>query len=992
MKSGEIKLIISYESKSYDVSTCNLGDKLENAINDFIIKKKLDINSLLIYYRGKSLSEEDLKKTISQIINNQDTYERKICLLLYRKYRKDIRNVTPKNSNINIVLIINPKNIFIFQGTKEETIKNILNNNINSMEIDINSYNFQYQEGNIDTNKKFNAIANTIDQNFSGITLCAFPRTKLTVNFVDIKNNNNNNNEQFSKECYLEDKLEDVCKDYCDKNRKSINNIIFRYNLKDINLEQTFDELLPKKTKSDITSKNELLTVNGSSEININVIELNCCEKNIIKTMAIILVLLSIITSLVIIIVRTKKSGDSIGKYNFLNPAKSDDLYNGGSNPEDPYDTSNTKPPNTENDSTKSSDNSHDTGNDPENTKETTKPTTKICQPGYFIPDGGSTASDCAKCRLKGCIDCKGTSDNNECINCGGLESIYNDGKIIECKNTCEIGEEEKCLTCYEDKIECKSCNIGYKLVNGKCRLDFYVKAIYQVNSPGDTIQLYNRDSKGYVSQLMIGKDIITSPKTNEYQFKKEGLQSVYIKFVETKSTSNTGFFKNIDKLVSVVFSDFNEYFPDLGIRSLFEGCINLISVDISNLSKFSWAYTDRMFYGCIKLEYVNFNITYILKSRNIYGMFYNCWSLKSIDLSKLDVSEASSFDNMFFNCTSLETINIENFSLKKDSTSMNYMFKNCVSLKSLDLSSFKPYKLTSMQHAFYNCYSLTSINLKNMYTNSVTNMNYLFYNCSSLRYLDISSFNTEKVLYMNNLFTNCKSLTSIKFSNNFNTNKVIQMAALFTNCNSLKIIDYPIPVKYSNLSYFFSNCHSLTSVNLENFVTSSTTRMEYMFSNCYSLTSVNLENFDTSIVYYMNHMFYNCHSLTSVNLENFDTIKASNFEYMFSNCYKLEFIDTPNFNYQYTIRIANMFSGCYSLTSINFPISKSVSANFTGIFFDCPNLKFVNFSFVKDRNSNYKLFNKNISDTGTLILKKSLYGASYSDFVPANWDVTLLD
>jgi len=112
----------------------------------------------------------------------------------------------------------------------------------------------------------------------------------------------------------------------------------------------------------------------------------------------------------------------------------------------------------------------------------------------------------------------------------------------------------------------------------------------------------------------------------------------------------------------------------------------------------------------------------------------------------------------------------------------------------------------------------------------------------------------------------------------------------------------------------------------------------------------------------------------------------------MFSNCYKLEFIDTPNFNYQYTIRIANMFSGCYSLTSINFPISKSVSANFTGIFFDCPNLKFVNFSFVKDRNSNYKLFNKNISDTGTIILKNNLYGTSYTKYVPSNWDVTLLD
>ena len=45
--------------------------------------------------------------------------------------------------------------------------------------------------------KKIIKIIKIIDKNFSGITLCAFPRTKLTVNFVDIKNNNNN--EQFRR-------------------------------------------------------------------------------------------------------------------------------------------------------------------------------------------------------------------------------------------------------------------------------------------------------------------------------------------------------------------------------------------------------------------------------------------------------------------------------------------------------------------------------------------------------------------------------------------------------------------------------------------------------------------------------------------------------------------------------------------------------------------------------------------------------------------------
>ena len=856
-------------------------------------------------------------------------------------------------------------------------MKEILKSFMKEKGLDFNKMIFKYEDKEIDINKNYDDFANSEEKKYSRLILYYYvrsPKSPITINFIHKK---------FSKyeECFLEDKIRDIVNKYCSENQMNINNLVFKHGNIPINLDNNFFYLNSKEpNKGDETSSN--FSMNKNQKIlEIMVIDKIKDDSKIpLKNIVIIIgIIIVIIIVTIIIITVPKKNGEK--NDDLPNTTNSDESNGGGSDLKDPNDTNDDNPQGGGNDKENPSDknndgpnsggndkenpsdtnndgpnnggsdpgNPNDTNNDnpnssennPENPKETTKPSTKICQPGYFIPDGGSTASDCAKCRLKGCIDCKGTSENNECINCGGLESIYNDGKIIECKNTCEIGEEEKCSACYEDKIECKSCNIGYKLVNGKCRLDFYIKAIYQVNAPGDTIQLYNSDRKEYVSQLIIGTDIITSPKTNEYQFKNEGFQPVYIKFSKYKTGSyNSGFFKNIDKLVSVYFSDFNEYLPDLFLQSLFEGCKNLISVDISNLYGFSPVFAYNMFNGCIKLEYVNFNITYILKSTKIDYMFYNCWSLKSIDLSKLDVSEVSSFDNMFFNCTSLETINIENFSLKKDSTSINYMFKNCFSLKSLDLSSFKPYKLTSMTHAFYNCYSLTSINLNNMYTSSVTNMNYLFYNCSSLRYLDISSFNTEKVLYMSNLFTNCKSLTSIKFSNNFNTNKVTQMAALFTNCNSLKIMDCPITVKYFNLSYFFSNCHSLTSVNLE----------------------------------------------------NFDTIKATNFDYMFSNCYKLEFIAKSNFNFQGTIRMVNMFSGCYSLTSINFPISNSVYANFNQIFFDCPNLKFVNFSFVKNTNSDYHLFNENISDTGTIILKNNLCYSSYTKYVPPNWNVTLLN
>ena len=66
------------------------------------------------------------------------------------------------------------------------------------------------------------------------------------------------------------------------------------------------------------------------------------------------------------------------------------------------------------------------------------------------------------------------------------------------------------------------------------------------------------------------------------------------------------------------------------------------------------------------------------------------------------------------------------------------------------------------------------------------------------------------------------------------------------------------------------------------------------------------------------------------------------------------------------------MFSGCYSLTSVDFSKVNPKGAYFNKIFYDCPNLNFVNFSFCTyNGGTNQKLFNENISSHGTLILKK---------------------
>ena len=44
------------------------------------------------------------------------------------------------------------------------------------------------------------------------------------------------------------------------------------------------------------------------------------------------------------------------------------------------------------------------------------------------------------------------------------------------------------------------------------------------------------------------------------------------------------------------------------------------------------------------------------------------------------------------------------------------------------------------------------------------------------------------------------------------------------------------------------------------------------MYSDCSSLTNINLSNFNTNNVINMGSMFYKCSSLTNLNLSNFNT------------------------------------------------------------------------------------------------------------------------
>lgn len=98
---------------------------------------------------------------------------------------------------------------------------------------------------------------------------------------------------------------------------------------------------------------------------------------------------------------------------------------------------------------------------------------------------------------------------------------------------------------------------------------------------------------------------------------------------------------------------------------------------------------------------------------------------------------------------------------------------------------------------------------------------------------------------------------------------------------------------------------------------TSQVTDMSYFFSNNGSLTSLDLSNFDTSNAIDMRSMFYDCRALTSLDLSSFNTSNVTNMSYMFRYCGKLETLDLSNFNTDAVKNSSNAFKDCTKLTTV---------------------------------------------------------------------------
>ena len=215
---------------------------------------------------------------------------------------------------------------------------------------------------------------------------------------------------------------------------------------------------------------------------------------------------------------------------------------------------------------------------------------------------------------------------------------------------------------------------------------------------------------------------------------------------------------------------------------------------------------------------------------------------------------------------------------------------------------------------------SITTVVFDNSFVNctSLTSTYGWFYGCKNLITItDISNLKTDNVADMSYMFSDCSSLKTLNVSG-FKTDNVVNIWFMFSGCSSLTSLD----VSGFNMGNvwemfgMFSGCSKLTSLDLGDFNTENVRYMTGLFGECSSLTSLDVSGFNTTNVIDMNSMFRNCSSLTSLDLSNFNTSNVTDMSFMFWRCNNLLSLDISNFNTA-NAEMDRIFEECSSLASI---------------------------------------------------------------------------
>lgn len=458
----------------------------------------------------------------------------------------------------------------------------------------------------------------------------------------------------------------------------------------------------------------------------------------------------------------------------------------------------------------------------------------------------------------------------------------------------------------------------------------------------------------------------------------------------------------------------------------------SLTSVRFENLSTPALLYADVMFF-CAAAEEAEMNgsgwdISHLTEARLMYygtnfakiilndtnpsslqiatGMFANNALLTSLGgdgLSSWALSNLSDASYMFFKNPQLQHLSTSEWGMEK-AEHLDYMFAESGSLSNLDFNWNIGTSLISMNCFLFGNGKISMLDLSSWSSTSLETAFAAFAKMSALSTADIRGLKMDNIKIINGLFADDCSLTAIDFTNQPADNLVDAGGVFYNNIllKTISGISSFVGSSTENLSYAFSGCASLTSLDISDWNTTNVKFFQGFLDNAVSLKTLNVgtsfsttSSVTTAAMFRKNEcltddslqaviakistdklesayeMFFGTSLLETANLSSKDFSSMKNYTRMFGNDAKLKTIILPDSFLKNATELENVFSSADDIiTSLTIVTSaNSIPDALANYPWDSDNRIFlkVNGSYINDNPESSYTFTASSGKTATL-------------------------
>ena len=149
-------------------------------------------------------------------------------------------------------------------------------------------------------------------------------------------------------------------------------------------------------------------------------------------------------------------------------------------------------------------------------------------------------------------------------------------------------------------------CDIGYKLQNNECVINYSFKALYETYKDIEQIDFAKTLSPEMILELIIDGE--KKRPNNKFVFQNKGKHLVYILLDMNKIDTLENMFSGNIYLSKISFSEIFNIEKFISMKSMFRNCRSLTNIDLSKVKTKNIINMDLLFSGCTSLIDININ------------------------------------------------------------------------------------------------------------------------------------------------------------------------------------------------------------------------------------------------------------------------------------------------------------------------------------------------------------------------------------------------